>query len=33
MMMACCLMILSAAVWRWMLVLTGRLPQLELAET
>jgi hypothetical protein len=26
-------MILSAAVWRWMLVLTGRLPQLELAET
>ena len=32
-MMACCLMIMSAAVWRWMLVLTGRIPQLELAET
>jgi carbon starvation protein CstA len=32
-MMACCLMIMSAAIWRWMLVLTGRLPQLELAET
>jgi carbon starvation protein len=33
MMMACCLMIMSAAIWRWMLVLTGRIPQLELAET
>jgi len=33
MMMACCLMIMSAAIWRWMLVLTGRTPQLELAET
>jgi carbon starvation protein len=32
-MMACCLMIMSAAIWRWNLVLTGRLPQLELAET
>jgi len=32
-MMACCLMIMSAAIWRWMLVLTGRIPQLELAET
>jgi len=32
MMMACCLMIMSAAIWRWMLVLTGRTPQLELAD-
>jgi carbon starvation protein len=32
MMMACCLMIMSAAIWRWMLVLTGRIPQLELAD-
>jgi carbon starvation protein len=32
-MMACCLMIMSAAIWRWMRVLTGRIPQLELAET
>jgi carbon starvation protein len=31
-MMACCLMIMSAAIWRWMLVLTGRTPQLELAD-
>ncbi len=31
-MMACCLMIMSAAIWRWMLVLTGRIPQLELAD-
>jgi carbon starvation protein len=31
-MMACCLMILSAAIWRWTLVLTGRIPQLELAD-
>ena len=31
-MMACCLMIMSAAIWRWMRVLTGRLPQLELAD-
>ena len=31
-MMACCLMILAAAVWRWMRVLSGRLPQLELAD-
>jgi carbon starvation protein len=31
-MMACCLMILAAAIWRWMLVLTGRIPQLELAD-
>jgi len=30
--MACCLMIMSAAIWRWMLVLTGRIPQLELAD-
>ena len=32
-MMACCLMIMSAAIWRWTLVITGRIPQLELAET
>ena len=31
-MMACCLMILAAAIWRWMRVLTGRIPQLELAD-
>ena len=31
-MMACCLMIMSAAIWRWIAVLTGRIPQLELAD-
>jgi carbon starvation protein len=31
-MMACCLMIMAAAIWRWMRVLTGRIPQLELAD-
>jgi carbon starvation protein len=31
-MMVCCLVIMAAAIWRWMLVLTGRVPQLELAD-
>jgi hypothetical protein len=31
-MMVCCLVIMAAALWRWMLVLTGRVPQLELAD-
>ena len=31
-MMVCCLVIMAAAIWRWMLVLTGRAPQLELAD-
>src|SRR5262245_29760715 len=32
-MMVCCLVIMAAAIWRWTLVITGRIPQLELAET
>ncbi|HTI41220.1 MAG TPA: carbon starvation protein A [Vicinamibacterales bacterium] len=31
-MMVCCLIIMAAATWRWVKVLTGRVPQLELAE-
>ena len=31
-MMVCCLIIMVAATWRWVKVLTGRVPQLELAE-
>jgi hypothetical protein len=31
-MMVCCLVILAWATWRWMLVLTGRVPQMELAD-
>ena len=31
-MMVCCLVILASATWRWMLVLTGRVPQMELAD-
>ena len=31
-MMACCLIIMASATWRWVQVLTGRVPQLELAE-
>ena len=31
-MMVCCAIIMTAATWRWVQVLTGRAPQLELAE-
>jgi hypothetical protein len=31
-MMACCLMIMASAVWRWIKVLTGRVPQMELVD-
>ena len=31
-MMVCCLVIMAWATWRWMLVLTGRVPQMELAD-
>jgi hypothetical protein len=31
-MMVCCLVIMASATWRWIQVLTGRAPQMELAD-
>jgi len=31
-MMVCCLVIMASATWRWIQVLTGRVPQMELAD-